>query len=40
MDVAFGVNQKTMDISSLERGIYFIQIRTDEETSVEKLIKN
>lgn len=32
-------NQKTIDISALDRGMYFMQIQTEEETTVEKFIK-
>lgn len=32
-------NQQTIDISALDRGMYFMQIQTEEETTVEKFIK-
>ncbi|MEO9965252.1 MAG: M4 family metallopeptidase [Reichenbachiella sp.] len=31
--------QKVIDISALDRGMYFMQIQTEEETTVEKFIK-
>lgn len=37
--VELNEDQKVIDISALERGMYFMQIQTEEETTVEKFIK-